>query len=40
MKRLDQEKKEVGAIKDVVDAETEEAEAEKRAADDIKVECQ
>lgn len=40
MKRLEKESKEVNAIKVVVDAETEEAEGEKNAANDIKTECQ
>jgi len=40
VKRLEKESKEVNAIKDVVDAEAEEAEAEKSAADSIKTECQ
>jgi len=40
VKRLELESKEVFAIKEVVDIETEEAEAEKRVADGIRADCQ
>lgn len=39
VKKLEKESKEVFAVKEVVDAETEEAENEKRVADGIKEEC-
>ena len=40
VKKLEKESKEVFGIKEVVDRETEEAEAEKAIADGIKEECE